>query len=236
MNLPAEAGESKGPLEFKKPMALKGKMRGVDPQQVRDVSKQYEQQFLNSMVKAMRQTLPENEMMPQSSAEKYYREELDQKYVENWTNSGGVGFADIIYNQIMEKFGGIGAGGGKHIKPLHGPMKLSAKDNVQLRARPSTAKNQLNYSVYRENAKEPQEVLAPWNAKVIQAGQLENGKTALLLGHEDGSESRFILNGHTHLNAGDRVEAGQKVGLLSPGTHEYFFGIQIPDSPNKGRE
>lgn len=73
--------------------------------QVRDVAKLYEGQFLRELVRQMRGTVPDSGLIEQSMGEKIYREELDNQYVESWVNEGGIGLADLIYDQILEKYG-----------------------------------------------------------------------------------------------------------------------------------
>lgn len=74
---------------------------------LREVADLYEKQFLGEMMKAMRGTAGEgkDQLIPVSQAEKIYKEQLDQQYVEQWGANGGVGMSDMIYNQLIEKYG-----------------------------------------------------------------------------------------------------------------------------------
>ncbi len=72
---------------------------------MRDVAELYEKQFLRDMVKQMRSTVPTTDMFKSSFAETYYREQLDQQYVESWGDKGGIGMGDMIYNELLEKYG-----------------------------------------------------------------------------------------------------------------------------------
>lgn len=73
-----------------------------DETRLREAAQMYEEQFLGEMVKAMRRTIPESDFMKPSSAEKIFREQLDQQYVEAWADKGGIGLADLIVDQIKE--------------------------------------------------------------------------------------------------------------------------------------
>lgn len=72
------------------------------PDQVREAAELYEEQFLREMVRAMRKTVPQSDLMAPNMAEKIYREQLDDQYVEAWVRNGGTGLADLIEQQIRE--------------------------------------------------------------------------------------------------------------------------------------
>src|SRR5262245_47892062 len=72
--------------------------------QLREAAKMYENHFLNEMVKAMRSTVKHDDgLIKQNFGEKIFSEQLDQQYVDGWANKGGVGLADLIYNQLRER-------------------------------------------------------------------------------------------------------------------------------------
>lgn len=72
---------------------------------LKDVSDLYEKQFLQQMYKAMKGSTGENGIIPVSQAEKIYTEQLDQQYIDKWSENGGVGFSDLIYKQLIDKYG-----------------------------------------------------------------------------------------------------------------------------------
>ena len=56
------------------------------------------------MVKAMRSTVHKDDgFLPTNMAENIFSEQLDQQYVEKWADKGGIGLADMIYNQMHER-------------------------------------------------------------------------------------------------------------------------------------
>ncbi len=76
--------------------------------QMREASQAYEKYFLDEMVKAMRSTVPKNEGLIKSNfAEDLYRENLDQEYVKTWSESGGVGLSDLIFDQLKAQIEGF---------------------------------------------------------------------------------------------------------------------------------
>lgn len=90
----------------------KEQQKALQDKQMREAAQSYEKYFLDEMVKAMRSTVPQGEgMINPNFAEKLYKENLDQEYVKNWAQSGGVGLADLIYEQLQAQING-------HAKPL----------------------------------------------------------------------------------------------------------------------
>jgi Rod binding domain-containing protein len=79
------------------------RMDGVN-EKVMNVAKMYERQFLGEMFKAMRATVSETEKP--SMAQNIYNSQRDDQYIDAWSEQGGVGFSNIIYDQIMERFFG----------------------------------------------------------------------------------------------------------------------------------
>ncbi|PIT99370.1 MAG: hypothetical protein COT74_10215 [Bdellovibrionales bacterium CG10_big_fil_rev_8_21_14_0_10_45_34] len=72
--------------------------------QIAGAAKMFESQFLRQMIKEMRSTVPESEWMPASMGEKIFREQLDDHYADDWATQGGIGLADIIYDQIVQRY------------------------------------------------------------------------------------------------------------------------------------
>lgn len=81
-----------------------GVRQAQQEKQLKEAAKMYEQHFLREMVKAMRKTVPEGEFLKANFAEKLYQEQLDHQYVDAWSESGGVGLADMIYDQIKMRY------------------------------------------------------------------------------------------------------------------------------------
>lgn len=72
---------------------------------IQQAAEMYETQFLRDMLRAMRKTVPESDLMPMSGAERLFRDQLDDHNVDQWVARGGVGLSGIIYDQIIEKYG-----------------------------------------------------------------------------------------------------------------------------------
>lgn len=72
-------------------------------EKLKDVSKMYEQQFLQEMMRAMRSTVDHSEFSKPSMAEKIYKDQLFDQYAESWVKNGGNGLADMIYRELKDK-------------------------------------------------------------------------------------------------------------------------------------
>ncbi len=92
--------------------------------QLREVAKLYEGEFLKEMVRQMRKNVGESGFIEKGMAEKIFEGELDNKYVESWTEHGGVGLADMIYDQLIERYGSH-LGIPKETSPQESPAKAS---------------------------------------------------------------------------------------------------------------
>lgn len=110
-------------------------------QKLRDVSDMYEKHFLREMMKAMRSTVHESGFVQSNQAEKIFREQLDDHYVDKWGERGGIGLSDMIYKQLADKFGskmGIKTDSQSFVKP-QGPLPFDKKNEnskIEFRAQP----------------------------------------------------------------------------------------------------
>ena len=75
-----------------------------DPKML-EAARSFENQFIRQMISEMRKTVPQDELLGNSMADDIFREQLDDKYADQWVDQGGIGLADMIYNQLYEKYG-----------------------------------------------------------------------------------------------------------------------------------
>lgn len=95
---------------------------------VDEVAKLYERQFLGEMFKAMRSTIKETDAP--SMAQNIYKDQLDSEYVDKWSEQGGIGLSNLIYEQIMERYFGQSPQG-RALKQ-QGPVALTDRDVVKV--------------------------------------------------------------------------------------------------------
>lgn len=193
--------------------------------QLREASQMYENYFLNEMVRAMRATVPrEGGLMKPSFAEKIFEQQLDQQYVDGWAKKGGVGLADMIYNQINDKFqAGLHQNargplprGPMPIAPKKDAMDLPNGDSIRVKSIPPGPTSKLEY---RFEVPQPSgvgfEAQAPMAGHVLETQTLDEGWNIVRLNHGQGVTSELTFPGSIpQLAVGHEVKPGQKLGEL----------------------
>lgn len=72
-----------------------------DDKKLKEACQEIEAVFINQMLRRMRATVPENGLIPVSSAEKIYREMLDEEYSKVIAKSrNNFGLADMLYKEL----------------------------------------------------------------------------------------------------------------------------------------
>lgn len=206
----------------------------IDPQQIdqkfRQVGDLYEKQFLREMVKQMRNTIPEGGIIPTGMGEKIFREQLDQEYVETWGSQGGIGLSDLIYKQLVDKFGermGLKAG----VEKPMGPIPITMKENFRAqfpKPTPGPSTGDLNIQVSRTNEGEgqPTSLLNPWRGELLGVYQLADGYNLVDIKHDDGLRSRLHFKGAlASLQVGDQIEPGQSLGVLPADSNSFNWKV-----------
>ena len=206
--------------------------QNINPEaRTKEAAKMYEHYFLNEMVKAMRQTVEHSRFTEPNMAEKIYSEQLDDQYTETWANNGGVGLADIIYNQIQDRF----FSNGVQAPRPQGPMPLQKGTTLKIdetksqgvpviKPHSTLPHNEVSflYEWTRNQDSPSREVKSPYGGEVQQMFRVEEDRQILKLAHDNGLTSTLSFLGRVKdLKLGDRVEAGQKIGDFSP----YAMGL-----------
>ncbi len=199
-----------------------GKTNPLPQQDTRDpkllkAAQMYESQFLREMVRAMRKTVSESDLMPAKMGEKIFREQLDDQYVDQWVGKGGVGLSDLIYNQINERYGK--QVGMKNIKPLEKPklpLPDDNKQNIKIKKTGDAKNDQFSFYINKELDKKTMDVLSPWSARVQSSFQSPEGLSIVKLDHDNGTQSTLAFDGApTDLLPDTKVAQGDRIGRFS---------------------
>lgn len=193
-------------------------------QKLKDVSSMYEKHFLNEMFKAMRATVNESGFIKKNQAEEIFREQLDQNYVDKWSEKGGIGLQNIIYDQLVEKYGAQLGIKKNEAKPV-GPLPIQAKDFTATRAHSPKAYD-VGFKFERGKAAGAQELISPWSGTITNKITLSESNQVLELQHENGLKSQLVFGGLSNIQTGTKVEAGQTLGLLSPEARAFYWNLQ----------
>jgi flagellar protein FlgJ len=210
---------------------------------LKEVSQMYEKHFLNEMVKAMRSTVNESGLVKVSQGERIFREQLDQEYVGAWSNRGGIGLSDLIYEQLMQKFGaqlGLDNSSGKVARP-QGPLPLDEASNYHVRS--ISGLNKITTHLQRADKKnsdegegragnissvvEPVPISSPWSGKLVQKIDLGIDEYFLQVSHENGLRSDLKWKGSLSpgLQAGADLYKGQPLGYLGQNLDALTWAI-----------
>lgn len=212
-------------------------LRGQPPiksteEKLRDVSEMYEKHFLGEMMKAMRSTVHEGGFIQTNQAEKIFREQLDQEYVDKWGKQGGIGLADLIYQQMVEKYG-VQLGLKNEVPKPQGPLPLTEKDQFTAKSfHQNKSSTNLSFRFDRTpvgdaSSQKPLEVSSPWSGVLSGKKTLLTGETLLDVNHDNGLKSQLVFKGVAGaLSTGQKVQAGERLGLLSPEAKTFFWHTQ----------
>ncbi|MBK7843783.1 MAG: rod-binding protein [Bdellovibrionales bacterium] len=199
---------------------------------LREAAQMYERHFLNEIFKAMRKTVPEGEgILPGSFAQRVYRDQLDEQYVDAWKEKGGIGLTDMIFNQLKEQV----LGRDSNLPAPRGPLSLpsSAKpigvpDQESTRAISKGEKSAsliLQYSPNQPIGRE-RDVTSPWSGRLLQSFRSPGGRCVSRIDHGEGVESILNFIGYNSPSlVGKELEAGQKVGLMEAGSEAMAWTV-----------
>ena len=78
--------------------------KGVsDEAKLRDAANDFEAIFIQQMLKTMRKTSFESDLLPKSEGEKVFQSLLDEQYAQISAKSGSLGLGEMIYQQLKPK-------------------------------------------------------------------------------------------------------------------------------------
>lgn len=214
-----------GPVESPSPgRGASSKTDDRDPK-VLEASRLYEGQFLREMVRAMRKTVPESEFMTPNMAEKIYREQMDDNFVDSWVEGGGVGLGDMIYDQLMQKY-----------------PELKASDRKTLPVQPGTGAvhgkpvsfndpKSFGYEFSTESVGGPAHAVAPVAGTVKAISKNEQGSIVVQIDHGGDSSaplsSTIAFTGTTSsLKVGTPVQPGDRLGTVSPDSGRVLWAVK----------
>lgn len=181
-----------------------------------DAARMYEKQFLREMVKAMRTTVMESDFVEHSQGEKIFREQLDDQYVEQWGNTGGVGLADVIYQNIEDRFGSSVKLPPKKSFKL-GPMPLAPQNKGDPIAKSTTD----GFELKTRSGVQREPVGSPLGEGTLLAhGTYNELERWAKVAHPNGLTSEIQFKGELNplLKTGMSLDAQSTLGWVQPST------------------
>jgi flagellar protein FlgJ len=204
---------------------------------LREVSDLYEKQFLREMLKAMKETVHESGFIKTNQAEKIFQEQLDNEYVEKWGDKGGIGLSDMIYKQLLEKYGAQMGLKAPIMKPM-GPISL--KDSHAFQMKPLSEKDKLSFEIQKKSFPQNSqgsvnsnstvspkaEIKSPWKGQLLNSYSFGTEDQCIEVGHENGLKSQLIFKGmRLGLESGQSIDEGEVLGLLSPESKSFYWNL-----------
>ena len=74
-----------------------------DDDKLREAANDFEAIFIQQMLKTMRKTSFESDLLPKSEGEKVFQSLLDEQYALLSSKSGSLGLSEMIYQQLKPK-------------------------------------------------------------------------------------------------------------------------------------
>jgi flagellar protein FlgJ len=200
--------------------------KAATEEKLRGAAKMYEQHFLGEMVRAMRATIHrEHGLMPPNMAENIFQEKLDDNYVEQWADKGGVGLSDMIYQQLHERIFPQKKDFSKPAGPL--PLnKTTTPFQIKVDKRSDGGGQVIFRSAPGAAAHEKTPVQNPWRGTVESAAQ-DNGWAYVNIRHANELRSQIAYQGQlADLKIGSEVEEGDSIGWLAPDLPTLRWNIE----------
>lgn len=72
----------------------------LDQKKLKEACQQMESIFLHKMITQMRNSIPKSEFFPTSKGEEIFQDMLDEEYAKSMAQAGGIGLADMLYQQL----------------------------------------------------------------------------------------------------------------------------------------
>ncbi|MEM7646782.1 MAG: rod-binding protein [Pseudomonadota bacterium] len=195
---------------------------------LKQASQMYEKQFLRQMVKAMRNSVSHSNLTKPGMAENIYREQLDDQYVENWMGNGGTGFADLVYNDLVNKFYPQLAK--RHIKQVR---LVNLSDRYQGVSRQLTKKSEPLFKIQLEGKTKagPSYLNVPWKGRLENEKQLPSGERVAMFSHPFGLKSTLVFQGKMEPGLLNKeLQEGEKFAQLNPEAQNIFWKVEASDS------
>ena len=87
---------------------LKSDLSEATEEELMGVCKDFEAYFIEQMFKAMQRMVPESEDNTSASTKQlrdYYKEQMNQSFAEQASENGGLGIAQVLYEQMKRNYG-----------------------------------------------------------------------------------------------------------------------------------
>lgn len=197
--------------------------------QFKEVADMYEKQFLREMMKSMRTTVQESGLIKVNQAEKIFREQLDSEYVEKWGAKGGIGISELIYNNMIDRFGER-MGLKEPMQKPTGPLALKEQDTYQIKTGklPNSQEGmQFFFKDIKSSDAKPLNIQQPWTGYLVKKMELAPDEYFLEMNHNNGMTSQMHFKGKLlSIAENQEIPQGQPLGYLSLDSNQFSLTIK----------
>lgn len=81
-------------------LAMQKAVKSGDVERLKKVAVQFEEVFMNMLMKAMRSTVGDGGLIEKSNQEQIFQSMLDEKFAKEVAEAGGIGIADMMVQQL----------------------------------------------------------------------------------------------------------------------------------------
>ncbi len=218
-------------IKLKKNFSVRPKMDAkAQEAKLRDASKMYEKQFLREIMKAMKKTVSHSSLSKPGYAENIYQNQLDNQYVEKWGDKGGIGLADLIFEQIKERHFK-----NKNIQKPNGPIPIEsgsrflknkkANESSAIPIKVKATEKDLTYILNPEKLNlNSSKVTSPWSGQIKNIYSHQDQKF-IEVSHPQGVSSLLGFTGtiNEDLKIGDSLNGGQELGNVTQPQQSLYW-------------
>lgn len=203
---------------------------------LKEVAASYEKEFVRQMVKAMKSTVTESNLIKKNQAEKIFSEDLYNSYADSLAEKGGMGLKEHIYKNLLEKFGpqlGI---------PQEGPPSLDKKlipldTKILSPQKPPKGKNLgqmgMEWRFYLSDQFSGGGLQSSVNGLVRNVKQLGDSFFEVDVENNQGTIFNYKFKGRPLVQESQEIKEDSILGELSPESREVKWTIWSDKIPTK---
>lgn len=83
---------------------MKSAAKSKEKEELKEACNQFEEYFLNQLMKEMRTTVDKSSLVNKGQAEEMFTEMLDQELTKGSVKAGGIGISDMLFKQLNKNY------------------------------------------------------------------------------------------------------------------------------------
>ena len=220
---------------------------GPDPVALKKACQQFEGLFLHQLMKEMRKTVDEGELLHGGNAEKIFMDLKDQAVSDGLAEAGGLGLAEMLYRQLLgpDEQNPLGrtnrtladykVGSIQREEPQEQaeeeegfvlPVEGRLSSGFGMRMHPILGEERMHHGIDLA-APEGTSIKAAADGRVSFSGWVKGYGNLVEVDHGDGLVTRYGHNSENLVAVGEEIKAGQVLGKVgstgqSTGPHLHF--------------